>query len=425
MKLKRDLLGIILAFLTTGAVATSADTNAYQALYQQQDRQEAKIDRLMDSEFVSTNEQKELAQELKNVQAAEKNETRRSIKTKLAEEQKLLVKVNKNAAKKEQQAVKKECAALSKKIESLGKKSQESYVLAEDSEDVANLKSQLQEVETSKKIQPVRELEKEVSKERNELEHHQTKLISLVDELKKINETSTELSNKNRLQDQDKEALNKDRDENSRFFEDADDLSQVESRKETSAALIQQLQTKQEKAEKDFAEYEGPANELIASAGTLLASGDLTQDEKNQLDSGLQSLSRTLAMQDYSAGDLGTDYQTLQTNYKQYLGNSERRAAEAQKKAEQEAAEQAAREAAAAKQAAETAQAQANAANNDASASPSQVGGWYQAPAGHKYLKESSGLTYGQVKIPANFRLITIEEAAQYRPGHGNGSAKQ
>lgn len=423
MRLKRDLLGIILAFMTTGAVATSADTNAYQELYQQHDRQEAKIDGLIDSEFVSTNEQKQLAQALKTVQAAEKTETRRSLKSKLANQQKLLSKVKKSAAEKEEQTAKKEYAALSKEVAALDKKRQENYILAEDAEDVTTLKNKLQEVAYSEKVQPIRELENAVVNEKIELEEHQTKLISLVDELKQINETSTELANKNRLRDQDKESLSKDRGENSRFFEDADDLELVESRKATSKSLIEQLQAKQERTEKDFAEYEGKANELITSIQSLLAAGELTQAEKDTLQSGAQVLSNTLEMQDYKPGDLQSDYQRLQSSYNQYLENSAQRAAEAQKKAQQEAAEQAAREAAAAKQAAE--RAQANAASSNPAAGSSQVGGWHQAPAGHKYLKESSGLTYGQVKMPENFRLITIEEAAQYRPGHGNGSAKQ
>jgi hypothetical protein len=63
--------------------------------------------------------------------------------------------------------------------------------------------------------------------------------------------------------------------------------------------------------------------------------------------------------------------------------------------------------------------------NANDSATPTLVGDWHQAPAGYKYLKVESGKTYGQVKNPGNFSLITEAEAANYSPGHGNGSAKQ
>ncbi|MFC6346575.1 hypothetical protein ACFP66_04725 [Vagococcus carniphilus] len=50
---------------------------------------------------------------------------------------------------------------------------------------------------------------------------------------------------------------------------------------------------------------------------------------------------------------------------------------------------------------------------------------WHKAPAGKRFLDKESQLTYKQVKNPSNFEEISEEEAAKYKPGHGNRSAKQ
>jgi hypothetical protein len=131
-------------------------------------------------------------------------------------------------------------------------------------------------------------------------------------------------------------------------------------------------------------------------------------------------LNNALGLKDYEPGDLATNFQSLKMDYDSSLSTSNQRVAAA-KKAEQEKAAQ--EKAAQEKAAAEAAQQQAAASASPASSTV--VGGWYQAPAGYKYLKGDSGKTYGQVKNPGNFSLITDSEAAAYTPGHGNGSAKQ
>lgn len=43
MKLKRDVLGVVLAFMSTGLVATGLNNDAYQTVYDTQAKQEQKV----------------------------------------------------------------------------------------------------------------------------------------------------------------------------------------------------------------------------------------------------------------------------------------------------------------------------------------------------------------------------------------------
>ncbi|QBO37145.1 hypothetical protein EQG49_12115 [Periweissella cryptocerci] len=108
----------------------------------------------------------------------------------------------------------------------------------------------------------------------------------------------------------------------------------------------------------------------------------------------------------------------IQTRHDRAIAAAKEKVAAAER--ERVAAEQAAKkkaEKAAAQQAAKPASSTSSTVTSD---------GWHQAPAGYKYLKSASGCYYGQVKNPGNFSLISADEAyASYRPGHGNGSAKQ
>lgn len=160
----------------------------------------------------------------------------------------------------------------------------------------------------------------------------------------------------------------------------------------------------------------------------MLDDGDLTKDETKELTTAKTTLEDSLALKDYSPGTLKDDFAALDSQYDSAKTSSDKRIAD--KKKEAEAAAKAEREKQAKEQAEAAEQAKANEEANQANAnqatpSPSLVGEWYQAPAGYKFLKVESGKTYGQVKIPENFTLITDSEAQSYSPGHGNGYAKQ
>ncbi|WP_313466803.1 hypothetical protein [Carnobacterium sp.] len=424
--MKRSLLGIILAFSTAGVIATNVDAKAYQDIYEQQDQQEIQIKEVLASEFISADDHKLLKQGLERIEKAEQKETRRSLRSMMAEEEKHLSEVQKHLNSKEAQVAKSEFTQLMKDLKSLEKKSQEPFIVAEDSKQIEELKKELTNLSAAQKVQPIRILSSELSNLSTQMSDNQSLLIDSIDELKELNKLAEDLSKKKYLLTSDKEALKNDEKENAKYFEDADNFELVKSRKSDSKELIERLQTKQEETEHDFQENESQTNELIQSTSSLLSEGDLTSEEKDKLNGASQTLSNSLKMDNYEPGDLAKNYETLQTKYDEFLGNSNQRISEAKKKAEQEAAEKTAREKEeAAKQ--QTAQ-QASSASSPSSgstSSPTLSGEWYQAPSGYKFLKVSSGKTYGQVKNPNNFSLITATEAANYSPGHGNGSAKQ
>lgn len=447
MKLKRTLLGIIFSFSTVGIMATAVDAESYQEVYDQQDQQEKQIQAALDSEFISADDHKLLEKELEHVNEAKENETRQSLRAMIAEEEKQFSKVKERLDVKEAEAAKVEHAQLTKDFSSLEEKGEEPFVVAEDAQQIESLKDELTNLDSTEKVQPIRTLASKMDELSTQIGDNQTQLIQLVDELKELHQSAEELSKNQYVLASDKEALENDEKENAQFFEDADDVEVVESRINDSKALIDGLQTKQQETEQDFKENEGQANELLQSANSLLSKGDLTTEEKEALHEVSQTLSNSLELKDYEPGDLAENYSVLQTKHDDLSDKSNERIAEAKKKAEQEAAEakkKAEQEAAkkAEKAAQEKAEAKKRASqqsdnnssksnnssstkSNDSTSSTTVSGGWHQAPAGHKYLKVSSGKTYGQVKNPGNFSLITVEEAAKYSPGHGNGYAKQ
>lgn len=419
MKLRRELLGIILAFSATGIVATTTNAQAYQTTYEQQNKQEVKIKKLLDSEFISEADQKQLKQEMATIDKAEKSATRRTLRAKIDQEKKYIAAAQKNIVANEAQAAQDELAQLTNDLKVIETKSQEAFILDDDVQQVEELKEELTALTSSKKVQPIRELATEVDELATEMEDNQSQLIALSKDLKKLNQTSEELTKKDYLTSEDKKLLEKDQKENAKYFDDAVELAAIESRKSDSQDLVDLLQSKQEESEKDFKENKKDATKIIQSTKTLLSSGNLTSEEKDELNKASKTLNASLALKDYEPGDLAADYQALQEKYDDYSNNSKQRIAEAKKKAEQA-------EKAAAEKAAEAAKQQASQANNSSAAGePTLSGGWYQAPDGYKFLKVSSGKTYGQVKNPNNFSLITVAEAANYSPGHGNGSAKQ
>ena len=430
MKLRRTLLGIVLAFSTAGIIATNSDAEAYEEVYEQQNQQEIHINEVLASEFISTDDHKLLEEGLERVEEAEQSETRSSLRSMMAEEKKQLLEVQQRLISKEAEVAKSELTQLIEELESLEKKSQEPYVVAEDSLQVESMKGELDSLASVKKVHPIRTLASELSNLSTQMSDNQTLLVDSINELRELNKKSDELSNKEYLLESDKEALKNDEKENAQYFEDADDFELVKSRKSDSQKLISQLKTKQEKTEKDFQENESQTNELIKTTNTLISEGNLTSEEKDKLNEVIQTLSNSLEMTDYEPGDLAKNYAILQTNYDESMSNSNQRIAAAKEKAETEAKEKAEREKeAAAQQASNSSSSSSGTSSNTSSStstpSPSLSGEWYQAPSGYKFLKVDSGKTYGQVKNPNNYNLITASEAGNYSPGHGNGYAKQ
>ena len=430
MKLRRTLLGIVLAFSTAGIIATNSDAEAYEEVYEQQNQQEIHINEVLASEFISTDDHKLLEEGLERVEEAEQSETRSSLRSMMAEEKKQLLEVQQRLISKEAEVAKSELTQLIEELESLEKKSQEPYVVAEDSLQVESMKGELDSLASVKKVHPIRTLASELSNLSTQMSDNQTLLVDSINELRELNKKSDELSNKEYLLESDKEALKNDEKENAQYFEDADDFELVKSRKSDSQKLISQLKTKQEKTEKDFQENESQTNELIKTTNTLISEGNLTSEEKDKLNEVIQTLSNSLEMTDYEPGDLAKNYAILQTNYDESMSNSNQRIAAAKEKAETEAKEKTEREKeAAAQQASNSSSSSSGTSSNTSSStsthSPSLSGEWYQAPSGYKFLKVDSGKTYGQVKNPNNYNLITASEAGNYSPGHGNGYAKQ
>ncbi|MBM6615750.1 hypothetical protein JTF06_12730 [Desemzia sp. RIT804] len=435
MKLRRTLLGIVLAFSTAGIIATNTDAEAYQELYEQQDQQEIHIKEVLASEFISEEDQDLLNQGLDRIEEAEQTETRRSLRLLMEEEKKQLSQVQQRVVSKEAEVAKSELTQLIEKFETLEKKSQEPYIVAEDSLQIESLKSELKSLTSVQKVLPIRTLSGELSTLSTQMSENQSLLVDSINELKELNKESAQLFNKEYLLASDKEALKNAEEENAQYFEDADDFELVKSRKSDSQQLIRQLKTKQEKTEKDFQENKSQTNELVKTTNSLISEGDLTSEEKDKLSEVIQTLSNALEMTDYEPGDLAKNYTILQTNYNEFMSNSNQRIAAAKEKAEAEAKEKAEREKeeAAAQQAAQkssnssssSSSTSSNTSSSTSTPSPSLSGEWYQAPSGYKFLKVESGKTYGQVKNKNNFKLITEAEASNYTPGHGNGYAKQ
>lgn len=435
MKLRRTLLGIVLAFSTAGIIATNTDAEAYEELYEQQDQQEIQINEVLASEFISTDDHKLLEEGLELIEEAEQSETRSSLRLMMAEEKKQLLEVQQRLISKEAEVAKSELTQLTEELESLEKKSQEPYIVAEDSQQIESLKKELKNLTSVQMVLPIRTLASELSNLSTQMSENQSLLVDSINELKELNKKSDELSSKEYLLEGDKEALKNDVKENVKYFEDADDFELVKSRKSDSQKLINRLKTKQEKTEKDFQENESQTSELIKTTNSLISEGDLTSDEKDKLNEVIQALSNSLKMTDYEPGDLAKNYDVLQTNYDEFMSNSNQRIAAAKEKSEAEAKEKAEREKeeAAAQQAAQkssnnsssSSSTSSNESSSTSAPSPSLSGEWYQAPSGYKFLKVDSGKTYGQVKNPNNFKLITASEAGNYNPGHGNGYAKQ
>lgn len=430
-KINKKLLGIVLTFFTTGLIATGMDSSAYEDVYAQQDRQETAVKKLLQSEFVSAADHKELQQTVNAVNQAEKRATRGTLQKKITAEQQLLKQIGERAKSAEKQAAAKEWEQLDRTLADLATASDDPFTEKNDIASLAQLQIQASVLKTSAKVAPIRDLATDAEDLAQTLGANQQQLKTLTGELKKTNQTIGTLLKKQYLLAADKEALVAEEQSNRDFFEKADDLQLLQARQEKSRETAEAIAKRLADSEADFKEHRGAADKLLAAVTGLLTDNQLEPAEKTQLQEKQQQLSAFLQLKGYQPGDLGSGHEALQTEYEAAVKAVNKRKAAAEKAAaEKAAAEQKAREEAAAQAAAQAAQGaaaqpQALAGSGTTTPTPSVSGGWHQAPDGYKFLKVESGKTYGQVKNPNNFSLITVAEAANYTPGHGNGSAKQ
>lgn len=430
MKLRKELLGIVLAFSMTGIIATSANANAYQEIYDQQEKQEQKIKTLLESEFISADEQSILKNELSTFAQARNSQNRQGLLALIAQSEEQVSQVSQSVASMEANTIQTELGQVEIQIDTLVEKSDEAFISKADQDQIKDLVEKYQTVSDTKEITPVRALADEAKTLTEAVTDNQKELISLVDTLKADNESSDTLLKKPYLSDSEKKELNQNKADNQQFFEDADVKQAVVDRQEASSKLIETISQKQAATAKDFKSYEDKAKSLVNEIKSLLSNGDLSDEEKTELTSAKTQLEDSLVLKDYTPGNLKTGFTDLDDQYTNAKTSSDKRIADKKKAAE--AAAEAEREkqekeqAAQAKAAEEANQASSNqTGSNQSTPSPSLVGEWYQAPDGYKFLKVESGKTYGQVKIPSNFTLITATEAQSYTPGRGNGYAKQ
>lgn len=431
MKFKQTVLGIVLAFTTVGVLATGANESSYQEIYKQHEQQEVKIKKVLKSEFISNEDKLVLETDLDTFKKAKNTEVKVTLLEIVEKETNNLKKIETNLVKKEADVAKSEQLALNEKLEILENKSKEAYVLNSDSEAVDALSKEILELGEVKEVKPVRIIAVKEEALSKQLVDNQKTTIKIVDELRESNKQTEKLKKEKYLLASDKKTLEEDAKANSYFFKDATDLTEVEERQAISKKLVDEISSRVENTNTDFKENEDKSKELINSINSLLSNGSLTSEEKDKLNKQVILTQELLKLSDYKPGSLASNYSSMKSNYDNYLKTSDKRIEEAKKKAEQEAKELAKQQEEARKKAeaealkqAEIAEQQA-AANNATVSTPNVVDGWHQAPDGYKYLKVESGKTYGQVKNPGNFSLITIAEAANYSPGHGNGSAKQ
>lgn len=122
MKLRKELLGIVLAFSMTGIIATSVNANAYQDVYDQQEKQEQKINKLLQSVFISEDEQSTLEHELSSFDQVKDRENRQGLLDLIAQSEATLAKVEKSVSSAEANAVKTELSQIKTQLDALAKK---------------------------------------------------------------------------------------------------------------------------------------------------------------------------------------------------------------------------------------------------------------------------------------------------------------
>lgn len=426
MIMKKEILSIIAVFFVAGLVATTADAASYRAVESARDPQVEKIIAAEHSEFISSADKEKLATTRTANDDAESTVTRRTMRARMASEKKLLAAVQKRSDTTEAGVAQDEVDDVEDKLDDLDEQSEEAFILARDVDQLDDLKDELDDVEDATRVKPVRALAGKVDSLATDMTTNQSEAVAVVDQMKELNQQSAELVKKKYILDADKKAVAADQKENEKFFADADNLDDLTKRQETSQTLVTTLTTKQADSEKDFKDNEAQSKKLVQSTGELLKTGNLTADEKNKLTASNNALNNALGLKDYKPGALATTFLALKTEYDTSAGSSNKRNADAAAKkaadekaaADKAAADKAAQEKAAAQQG------QAVAAASSSPGAPTVSGGWTTAPAGWVYYRPDSGKTYRSVKNPQNYRLVTNAEAANYTPGHSNGSAR-
>lgn len=413
MKLKQTILSIAVTFLSVGAVTTTVDSSKYQQIEELQAKQEVKIKKAIASEFITPEETQILNTDMENFRRAQKTESRKKLLEMIDKEKSTIKKIEKNLLDNEAKTAKKELSELKNQYRTLEVQSKESFVFKEDKNKVVEIKKEIDQLpKNTKKVQPIRAISIKVGELSASIRKVQTEAKSASDKLKELNNQSEELSEKNYLGSTDRDALEKDREKNSQLIKNSDSISAIETREKESKELIDRLSKKSDETEKDFKDNEENARNLSKFIETLLKEGELHSDEKTELNKIAKTLNDTLDLTEYKPGDLGKNYSAQKENYDKYEKNNLDRKAEKKKKEEEEKAtkEKAKKE-------------EEEKKRKEAASSNSEE--WHKAPAGKRYLDKESQLTYKQVKNPSNFEEISEEEAAKYKPGNGNGSAKQ
>lgn len=419
MTFKKTVAGVIFSFFMVGTVATSAYESGYQEIYNQQEEQEKLVNTALQSEFISAQDKKQLEDNLSSFEKAEKNENKQALNKRLTAQKNELEVVEERLVVEEKKTAKEEYKALTKDIKALETKSKEAFVRLEDEEEVESLKEEIAQLSSVEEVKPVRDIAVTLPELSKELANNQAETIQVVDELKKESKEVEALAANQYVLADDKKALEDNIKASSSFFKDADNFEKLQSHRKEFKLVVEEVKQRIKETETDFKQFGPKTNELVKKVDDLLAKESLTADEKEALTKEAKKVKAALEKKGYQPGDLKQLNEQLSQTYQQYEKVSQERLEEARKKAEAAAKKQQQEEA--------RLQQEAQAASSQQASNQSGVtdsSGWTHAPAGSKYLSKS-GKTYNQVKNPGNFSLITEAEAANYSPGHGNGSAKQ
>lgn len=416
MSIKKKLVGIVLSFAAVGGIATNTYEASYQKIYDEHETNKTEMLKIMGSEFISDSDKSMLENQLTRFADVKDSDVKSKLTDLIELEQENIETVQQAIVKNEATVAKKEINVLQTELDKLTSKSEEPFILKEDALLIDKLQQEIKMLDTSVKVKPVREIAQEVDDLSIQLIDNQKQAKSSVEELKEFNKKLEDLSKHEYVLVPDKKLIKETQKENAELFDHVDDLQVVKDRQKESNQLVEKITTKIKDSEFDFKEHGPKVKELINLSNKLLSEGQLEDSEQEQLNSYVTVIKDTLEKKGYNPGDLKKHYERIQPEYETLLKNSQKRLAEAAEKAAAEAKRQA-----------EETRKQEEEARKQAeqAAGPTMNGDWYQAPAGFKYLKVTSGKTYGQVKNPNNFSLITEAEAANYSPGHGNGSAKQ
>lgn len=409
MSIKKKLVGIVLSFVVVGGIATNTYEASYQKIYDKHEINKTEMLKIMESEFISDSDKSMLENQITSFSDVKDSDVKSKLINLIELENENIEAVQQAIAKNEATVAKKEINALQNELEKLTSKSEEPFILKDDILLIDKLQQEIKMLDASVKVKPVRDIAQEVDDLSTQLIDNQKQAKSSVEELKQFNKKLEDLSRHEYVLVPDKKLIKETQKENAELFDHVDNLQVVKERQKESNQIVEKITTKIKDSEIDFKEHGPKVRELINLSNKLLAEGQLEESEKEKLNGYVTVIKDTLEKKGYNPGDLEKHYERIQPEYETLLKNSQKRIAEVAEKAATEAKRQA-----------EEARKQVEQA-----AEPTMNGDWYQAPAGFKYLKVTSGKTYGQVKNPNNFSLITEEEAANYSPGHGNGSAKQ